>query len=558
MRSSQHSEEALLAFMESVLRSGATPTAVPPLVDAEAARVVCDLRVLAESIPVPVKLSQKQEAPPLRDAGGLMPSAPTAVRHRWQEWGNHWLWRWSTSRLGHVATTALLILLLGIGLLMTSSVWAQLGPLTCLVPQLGGQACGVGALVAAQPASVSRDGRTLTVTQLLSANGRTLLKLEISPQPDGGITLRSTPGSGSGPMSPVYGGGVPILVAPGAPPVSRASAVPSTPPVPVNITLEDSTDKVYPRVADLPQPVGVGSRFLAGVGTPRVAVINEVFAQLDPGVRSVTVRLSAPDPLGSWSVSVALASLHTSGQEGLAVTHQGITLGATLVANPQQTIVHLVAMSQAPGVQIHDIGGELWLGQRLVLQDDQGRSYAESPPTPGGPAPADCFGSARTLTLSCNTYDAVFPPLPPDVHAVALTVPFMTVAEENSSASLPIPVGGKTPGDQIPIHTDMKLASYHLRVMGADLVNILGHRAVTLHVDRGDWQNGRKLLGAGTVTVEGINGGGGGGESLDRTADIRVGLPDGASDHPVVTFHSPLVAVNGPWKLQLPISTGGN
>lgn len=462
-------------------------------------------------------------------------------------------WRptWPRAGLGRVPGVVLLVVLglAGAALGVDSPVRAQLAPLACLIPQLSVQSCSGPVLVAAQPVSVSRDGRTVTVTQLLSANGMTSLTVEISPQPDGGFCLLGPPRVPvpCGSAAPMYIGNAVSVPVP--PPVTAK-------PIPLQVALQDASGKSYPQLQRAGALIG-GSRFSAGPGSPRIEVIREGFVPLDPGARSVNVQLSAPDPIGSWSVSVPVALLSTSGQTSPAVTHQGVTVGATLSADPAHTFVHLTASSQAADRQVHEISGDFGPGQRLTLQDDQGRSYAELPASEEGPPLAGCFGSAGVPNLVCPSDDASFPPLPPETRSATVTVPFVTVVESGGTATLRIPIAGRQPGDEFSLDDDVQLGPCHLRVTGARLRAIGGHPVVTLQYDLEDCQNGRKLLGAASLTVEGIGGGQGGSESLDRTAQVSFGLPDGV-DEPVVTFHGALVAIKGPWKLQLPVSPAGS
>lgn len=125
--------------------------------------------------------------------------------------------------------------------------------LLCFVPGRGIRACEPTALVATGRASVTRDGATLTIKNLLSAGGETTVQVEITGLP----------------------------------------STPSVSPQEVRLVLRDERGKTYPPAPGV-WSMGGGSR--AAAAGPQRFRAEAVFVRLDDDVRIAEVVVDGPAP----------------------------------------------------------------------------------------------------------------------------------------------------------------------------------------------------------------------------------------------------------------------
>ncbi len=436
--------------------------------------------------------------------------------------------RWPLPR-AYVATRAVgaalvALLVLGGGLWASPSARAQFGRVVWLVPGLGLREADAPGLTMVAPVAVARDGLTLTVLALRSADGRTQVRLQIA--------------------------GVPFTPPGAALPVGV-----------LRLTLRDETGRGYPTTGNGPAGQGIVPQGSATPGAPRATFtlgIEQPFAPLDPGTRAVELRVDAPPPVGAWVVRVpvvpdAAGVLAAAGPGGAGVTIGGVTLQVTGVAADGRGLAVQVAAAPGDGaVAVRALGEVLHPARRLALRDDRGGETVESAPAFTPPRP----GAGGVLTD-----DALFPPLPAGVAAATLTIPAVTVAEAGETAPLRIPLAGARPGTVIPLDATLTVGPYPVHVTGAEVVDSGGTRTLLVHLELGGGPPGRRLLGFAGATLDG--------RATDPNATryarpgastqvgaIGVPLPAWAGDTATLTLRDPLVAVDGPWLLPVPLPGG--
>ncbi|MGI8913166.1 MAG: hypothetical protein ACR2JY_05135 [Chloroflexota bacterium] len=391
---------------------------------------------------------------------------------------------------------------------LAGAVWrsptaqAQAAYLASYIPGLGIRTSGPGGLVARQPVSVRQDGATMTVKNLLSNGTNTTVQVEVTG-----------------------------LLAPLA---ITADARP-------RLTLRDGQGHVY-------APNGVTMQMTSS-GRPAAFQTETTFPALDPSLRSVDVLLQGSASLGNWQVTVPLvplpqADLPAAGTGSSGVTLHGITVTvANVVADRTQTVVQLTGQAAPPLRFVRSIGGMPGM-RHLVLHDDHGRDYPE--------------GQSRERTFPDDggryTSDAVFPPLPSDVHTAQLDIPFVTVSE-TAEATLQVPIAGKQVGERIPLDATLTLGLDAVQIPYAEIIDQRGERRFLLHLAAGDWHDGRKLVGPEQILVnsKGVAFQSGGAGDVYQTTQVSVVLPADAVGVVTITLKSPTVAIAGPWHLHVPL-----
>ncbi|MDE3076096.1 MAG: hypothetical protein KGJ86_11770, partial [Chloroflexota bacterium] len=158
--------------MTSALVDAALSEQIPPVtyadVDDRLGEILWDLTYLGKTVsPSTAFRRHLESAISAQLSGNNIPARRAGARH----WSFPTFARWW--RLPASALAVVTVLL--------SAAWfspqarAQLGWLVCYVPGLGIQACDTTGLVMTVPVSVTRGGQTLTVTDLLSSGGQTLV-----------------------------------------------------------------------------------------------------------------------------------------------------------------------------------------------------------------------------------------------------------------------------------------------------------------------------------------------------------------------------------------------
>lgn len=423
-----------------------------------------------------------------------------------------------------VGAALVALLLLGGGVWSSPSARAQFGRVAWLVPGLGLRAADTPGLTMTAPVAVARDGLTLTVLALRSAEGRTQVRLQIA--------------------------GVPFTRPGEASPVGA-----------LRLTLRDAAGRDYPTSGGGPTGQGIVPQGPATPGAPRATLtlgVEQPFAPLDPATRAVEVRVDGPPPVGTWIVRVPVApdaagTLAVASPGGAVVTIGGVTLRvAGVAADGQGLAVQIAAQPGAGAVAVRALGEVDHAGRRLVLRDERGGALVESPPTFSPPSP----GADGTLTD-----DVLFPTLPAGGTAATLTVPAVTVAEAGETAPLRIPLAGARPGAVIPLDATLAVGPYPVRVTGAEVVERGGARTLLVHLTLGGGPPGRRLLGFAGATLDGRATDPNEGRyarpgASTQVEAIGVPLPAGAGDTVTLTLRDPLVAVDGPWSLPVPLPGG--
>jgi hypothetical protein len=411
---------------------------------------------------------------------------------------------------------ALALLVLGGGLWASPGARASAGRLACLLPGLGIGGCAPTTIVAAHPVAVARDGVTLTVTRLVSDEGGTRVRVEISglPMP---------------PSADLVGG--------------------------VRLGLTDDAGRAPTRAR------GSFGQGIVSLGAPPVALtttfdyaLEATFAALEPGTRAVDIAVDGGAPIGTWRVRVPVvpadeAALAPAREGAVGVTLHGITVRAASVAvDPLGLGVQLTARADPAVGVVRGVRPDASRGA-LVLQDDRGRQSPERQPDLGQ-RPPDASG---VLTAG-----ALFPPLAADAHAATLIVPLVLVQETGGAATLAIPVAGHRAGDRLPVDGVVLIGPYPMRVTDVTLAqDNKGNWRLWFTLDLGDWSPaGRKLVGPGVASVDGgapVGCGATLGGDVAQETRRCVELPGGPDRDVTVTFSQPVVAVRGPWALEVPL-----
>ena len=405
------------------------------------------------------------------------------------------------------AIATVLVFALG-GLWASPEARAGAGQLACLIPGLGIRDCSPASLVMATPTTVSREGITLTVTRFLSADGETQIRAEFSSLP--------------APPPATLGGGV------------RLSLVGA-----------DGRVNAPPRGTSQGLMVG-GSEQAATFGYS----IEGTFPALAPGTRTVVVRVEGPAPVGSWQVQVPVVALNEAalalpGPGGQPLTLHGITLQVTSVAVDRSGVALRVTADANPALGVvQEIRRSDYPGY-LELRDEHGQTYRERQPPPR----ASWRNAAGPLTS-----DILLPPLSDDARSGTLIVPFVKLREPGGAATLRVPIASRPAGELIPLDIPLIVNGYAFRVIGATLVDDRGPK-VLLKVDLGEWHEGRKLIEPGWAEIDGQRVGDANrwGGDVSQAFEITIRPPTPVGDEVVITFHEPIVAVQGPWAVDVPL-----
>jgi hypothetical protein len=505
MKLPQDAPETLDTLIDAVIQGKPPAPGEAGIVEPGMARMVHDLRALAVATPVRGEFLEELEARLLKAAPANGATLPGHSRRPERRLANVRSLPVFNTRAGRWAAGLCVFVALGAALWTSPAVRAEMHRLACFVPGLGIRTCEAPGYIAARPVSVSRDGATLTVKNVFSSDAETIVQVEITG-------LRSAmDGNVLGDMQ---------------------------------LTLRDANGRDY--------TAGRQSQSIGGKttpGAPQTFTAEASFAPLARGVQAVEVRVEGPAPIGAWDAQVSLVPVQGAGlpaaREGAStVTLHGITLRiASVLADHERTAIHLTAEATPPLRFVRELGPS-GQSRRLVLRDHQGREYGES-------------ASTRPTWPNRNgvyTDDLLFPPLAPDASQAELVVPVVTV-EQSGETSVRVPLGAKRAGEHIPFNTELTLNGYTLRITDVEIKDERGERRLVLHLDNGDWRDGKKLAGPGQVLLNGRDRG----YSVqwdDHTGGrftlLSVPLPDDVGAEAMVIFRNPEVAVAGPWRLEVP------
>jgi len=505
-RSLSHEAEVLDRYIDALLHDpNATP---PPDHDPE-------LRMIVRAI-VAIERQGTGHDPALRArvwartlAAAQADAAPRARRPETRNWRG---WRVPLIRVASAA--ALILLVLGATLWLSPGARARAGQIACLVPGVGIRDCNAANLVAAEPVSITRDGATLTVLALLSAEGQTIVRLEVTGLP----APKDTDPSPAGQLT---------------------------------LSLRDSTGKNYPGV----RGSAVGSIIPNGNPAAFGVSAERDFAALDPDVRTVEVTLNGPPTVGNWQLRVPVVPVQEAalpaaqGGDAGAMLHD-ITVRVTSVAADRRGLgVQLLAQTARADWRVRGtLGGDLY-NRRLALHDEQGRVWTELQSARDRQQPDDS---------GVVTDQALFPPLPGGIAKATLTVPFVKVEQTSPAATLRVPLAGRQIGEQFPATGDIELGGFHIRVTNITLAeDNKGNRRLWLDLDGGDWAEEQKLIEPSHRISTDADGSAWCGASyrgdVAQIFRLCVSLPRGYVDAVTINFQNPIVAVRGPWEVEVPI-----
>ena len=503
-RSIAHDAEAFDRYVEELLHDPAAPT--PHDVDAELGMTV---RKVATS-----ERQNTAPEPALRTrvwAHAL--AAAQTDRHAQGGWFNADRWcNWRAPLVRLASATMIVLLILGTALWLSPDARARAGQLACLVPGLGIRDCNATNLVAAQPVSLTRGGATFTVLALLSTEGQTIVRVEVTGLPAPAPTDPSPAG-------------------------------------PLTLSLHDDGGKSYPGVRGYMQGgiIPSADRTALGVSAERA------FVALDPDVRLVEVTLNGPPTIGNWQIQVPVvpvqeAALPAAQGGGAGATLHDITVRVTSVAADRHGLgVQMLAQTNRADWRIRgDLGGDAY-NRRLTLHDEQGHLWTERQPS----------GNRQQQPQGNGVTDqALFPALPGGITKATLTVPFVKVEQLGPQATLRVPIAGRQIGEQFPVPGDIELGGFHIRVTNITLAeDNKGNPRLWLDLDGGDWSAEQKLIEFGAVSTDNGDPAWCGASNRGDVSQIfRLCVsPRDYTGAVTITFRNPVVAIRGPWEVEVPI-----
>lgn len=455
-------------------------------------------------------------------ATGRIPAPIAAMSREIMHGPRRYLSHGPSARSARVTISVGFALLVLAGLFWTSAtVRAQIAGLACSVPGVGIRACDTSGLVALQPASVSRNGITLTVLGLLSSHKETVVRLEFT--------------------------GLPAITGP----QDSASLVPRNR---LQLAVREMNGRSYALLHRGPSSESTAA--------PRAYKEEVTFSALDPRARAVDVRVDGPPALGSWAVHVPVVPLQHAALPVASGGNSGITLRgvnvrvANVAADSNGATLQLSARTDA-GTQPVGLGSDP-MNRMLALQDDQGRVYVEQMWLP-----SDHWDKKSTV----YTDDAFFAPFAGATRSLELTVPSVRVMEDVDKLTLRASVAGKQAGDEISLQGSYKLGPYPFQITSATLTNTAptemppgsyapGTRWLVLSLNLGSSKGGRKLIGLGPVESSTGDPHLAGQIVAGQQTELSVPLPPGSGDSVTLSVRNAEVEVEGPWRLRVPLAPG--
>lgn len=409
---------------------------------------------------------------------------------------------WSALPLRLAAAACLLFL--GFAYLLSAGVQAEVRHLACWIPGLGIQSgCTTTDLVAPNAVSATRGATTVIVASLYSSNGSTTVRLLFS-----------------GP---------------------RGS--------PNGLALHDSAGKQYRLQGFSGSSSGSGGSF----------TLYASFAGLDDSVRTAILSFEVAGAV--WHVRVPVvpvprADLPAAHAGSRPITRHGVTIRVAYVAADRRRTAVQIMTRVPPGASIEALGAPPPAGTGSLLMHDQwGHRYLQHSSSdeisPQGP-----LQIAMTDNGQIAAFDALFPPLPAVARLATIDLPMVTMTEDTGEVSFLVPVAEPRGGHRIPLRMPLQLGPYRFHVLDARIQWEGGFPELVMRLDLGGWQQGRKLIRPLEVQINGD------GSSVfghikravpGQWDEIGVPLPAGSGPAVTITFHGAEVAVEGPWRLAVPL-----
>ena len=264
------------------------------------------------------------------------------------------------------------------------------------------------------------------------------------------------------------------------------------------------------------------------------------------GLRHVELQLSGT-VVGEWSLALELVPFaadpaHEHLTLDVSDTREGITLTVTSIdASPEVTAIGLAVSIDPPVMSVLSIGGLSGMrdgATALTLRDGQERVYPERPrPEDGSPDP------------SGQTDVALFDPLPADARDLELEVPFVYVDRLDGEVRIALPLREPIAGS---------LGGCAMRVLStaeADASKPWHHgAALGIALDLGGWQGERRLLKPHHLAVGGKPCGMGYGRGMSAVAPEPLDYIEARLQKPLeateLTLMGATVQVRGPWRVR--------
>src|SRR5207248_5708853 len=130
------------------------------------------------------------------------------------------------------------------------------------------------------------------------------------------------------------------------------------------------------------------------------------------------------------------------------------------------------------------------VGPGVVLRDGRGREHGRLP-------------DAGQRSFDGRGFELLFPGLPEDAADAHVVVPFVAVAEREGEASVTVPLAGWAIDQPILLTADLTIGAYPFQVQTARVIELFGRRLLRVDTDLGGWRDGRRLLGADRVLLDG-------------------------------------------------------
>lgn len=380
------------------------------------------------------------------------------------------------------------------------------------IPGVGISAVEEGHLVAAGPVVVRDGGVIFTVEALLSDGQSTRVEFSVAGLPGGKRGMDSREG-----------------------------------PSPRRPTLRDETGREY----------GITSAHHGVGGSPEENRITGgiYFAPLPGNLRSVELVVPAdylvPEAMLPGAASrewVARIPLVPPTQSGLpratpqtaTAASRGVTLRVVASTLGREHTV-LLLEGQAEGAARPQAVGKMGRdpADAAILRDDRGRVYRLIPQQ-----------SIVTFGDAPFSQDLYFPPLAAGARELTLEVAALRVREEGS-ASFTVPLAGRQPDDSFALDRTVQLGSHQVRLETARVVERYGKWWLFIEVDLGPTVEGRTLA---AFTLEGARSWGQsfGKDEGAQLSEFSVEIDPGATEVEI-RLGFPVVNVEGPWKMSLPV-----
>lgn len=369
------------------------------------------------------------------------------------------------------------------------------------LPEIGFRQAGVRL---ARPISLERDGRTLTVRQLVCTPKGIDLVYDFTNLPDDERT-----------------------------PMGQA-------PDRETVTLLDGPKE------HRTSP----TQFSMGVRTGKIE--RSMTLQVDPplptDVRGLGLRLDGAT-VGAWSLFLDLVPFPSGAddeyvgldasdeREGITLTLRGIALSG------ETTAVELEASMAAPATRINGVGGLHGLRDgttALVLRDQTGRTYPER----ARPDARDQFPGPRWVGAI-----ALFDRLADDARELEIEVPYVCVDESGVQGDVDLPV---------TTAVDLTVGTYPIRVLSTREADSTAPwnrgPALAVDLDLGGWHGDRRILTLAGVSVDGAQcgcsfGRGIHGPEPEPVTYIEIPLKDPLAARRL-TLRGATVQVRGPWRIR--------